>query len=309
MIIILADRGDSCAQGTYQCLLRRGSDALFLDEETFLDSVGLSWSLERPGHDGYLLVDGRRISLVEGLSGVLLRTGLSARVDHVASDKGDRDYVSEELQATVNALFKSLRCRVVNRPSLGRALHSVMADLHLRSAAASAGVRLPVSMMTSDREQALQFCAHHGYLIVAQSPSGTRRQRLLRGEEAARAYLDGQAVVLQEVPAGQWIEVFAIGDQAIGVESALGTSPETANQGHPGSEVALPPVVSLKICQFARRLNLELACVRVLVGNDSVHCFHVDPMPSLSWCEPDVRGRITTALAAILERGPDDRPS
>jgi hypothetical protein len=108
MVLIFGQPSDPCASLTYQYLRRPGTGVVFVDDSQLLTTAGLSWSPGRSPHDSFLTVHASRIPLAD-VSGVLARIQQPVPCPSDVPAE-DRQYITSELQATLQAFFNSLPC-------------------------------------------------------------------------------------------------------------------------------------------------------------------------------------------------------
>jgi hypothetical protein len=299
MVLIFGHADDRCASLTDQLLRQRGIDVICINVSDLLSTVALSWSLDRRLDQSFHLLNSRRFPLSE-LSGVLARSRPAVPTD--AATPQDQRYIAAELDAALQGLLYSLPCRVVNRPAVGLARRPLVQSLEQRRQVIEAGFRLPAMVMTSRHEDALRFYARCGRRVLLSTPTSHGPRRLLRGadgESELKALLAEHPVCLHEVPDGEWLQVFTIGERAFATAAPVDG---LAKRGDALSrDVELSPVVQAQCRRLAQAYELEFAQLDLVRSErDACYCLWISAWPQITGCGEALQHRIAGALADLL---------
>ena len=304
MIVIFGDQSDHCASHTYEYLRRRGTDVIFIETSHLFTTMGVNLSLARVPDDSFLTVYSHTIPLAT-ISGVLARMRGPITVDPEQTLL-DQRYIHDELSATLAGLLNSFDCRVINRPRPWMWHRSVCASAEKVRGITQCGFILPATQVTSSGEAASRFYDRCGRRAILGSPSGQIPWRLITGEEGGgylRAVLARHPIFVQEVPAGQWVQVFTVGDSVFGASGriALGTE---ENGRVPLQAAELTPALHERCYRLAQALHLDFSHIHLLqTEQGDEYCFDLSAFPVYDQCEGHLQERITSALGELLEKG------
>jgi hypothetical protein len=313
MVLVYGAPDDLCSCGVHEALQQRGIEVIRLRGPEELARMGLHWSLDEGWDRSYLAPGGERIPLAH-LSGVLLRAQPAPR-GSMESAGEDQQYIAAERRAAMVAFWNALPCRVVNRPvpgSLRRPLFGAAAAPSIRRC----GFRLPAMCLCSSAEEAIPFYRRCGQRALLSSPSGSGLWRMVQGKQGigeVEEALTRHPVTLQELPDGEGLRVFTVGDQAFGMRAPLGLGVGRGGEGSVRS-AELSPALRARCCQLARAFGLDFAEIQLLHGErGETYCLDLGIMPDYARCEEALQEQITAALVTLLlgqeERSADDPAS
>jgi glutathione synthase/RimK-type ligase-like ATP-grasp enzyme len=172
---------------------------------------------------------------------------------------------------------------------------------------ASAGFRIPETLVTNDPEAVLDFRARHGKLIF-KSVSAERSvvKRLTATDLRRLDRIRHCPVQFQEYVAGEDIRVHTVGGEvfATAIESS-GVDYRYASRlgGQPArlSATELPDEVAERCLELTAMLELEFAGIDLRRDRDGRFvCFEVNPSPAFSYYELHTGQPIAQAVASHL---------
>jgi len=301
MVVILGRRSDLCARLTDERLRRQGVETVFIEEDELLRTAGFTWSLDGPWEKSYFLAGSTRIPL-PAVTGILarVRDALIVPLEVVTQE---RQYVALELRAALVALLNCIECPVINRPSL-RSFRPLSTGAEIAEALLACGFTLPRSLMTSRVERASRFYEECGGAVLAASPCGLRPWSLVQGPgggERLAVLLAQHPVLLQELPAGQWVRVYSLGDRAWAAPVPIEPWSKSLEMG-PLHRTEIPILVPEQCGRLAERLGLEFAQMELVrTGAGEICCLGVSAWPNYEACDDELRASITAGLADWLE--------
>jgi hypothetical protein len=303
MVLVYGQPDDLCSCWVHESLQRRGAEVVRLQGPQDLATMGFNWSLDEGWERSFLVASGKSVPL-QHLSGVLLRAHPAVR-DDVESPGLDQEYIAAERRAAWVGLWNALPCRVVNRPVPGRLRRPLFAA-DAASLVSRCGFRLPAMRLTFDEAEAATFYRLCGREALLSSPSGQHLWQPVRGEEGAReiaAALVRHPIYLQELPDGERLQVFTVGERAFGTLAdgdLLGSGEERASL--PAAD--LPVRLQEQCCRLARSFQLDFAQLQLLRTQlGEFYCLDLSPTPDYTRCEPGLRQQITAALTTLLGGG------
>lgn len=303
MIVIFGHETDRCAYQVHQYLRQRGADVVFIEGSDLLTTMGVNWSLAGVNGDSFLTAKSHQIPLAS-ISGVLARMWQQTKADSDQTPK-NQQYIQYELHATMIGLLNALDCRVINRPFPGMACRPIFTGIERVRRIRQCGFKIPATLVTSSHEEASRFYDRCGRIAILGSLSGQFPWRLICGEEGRdlQAVLARHPIYLQEVPAGEWLQVFTVGERAFGasvhIDHIAGRNGKAALQA-----AELSPVLQERCGRLAQALRLDFAQLSILkTEQGEVYCFDVNGFPVYDPCEEPLQESIATALAELLEKG------
>jgi len=212
----------------------------------------------------------------------------------------------ERGQALVELLVEWMEgadCRVASRPS---AMHSNSSKPFQAQLIGSAGLEVPITLVTDDPERVRAFAAEHG-TVVYKSTSGVR-SIVRRLEGPALAHLDRVRALptqFQALVPGVDVRVHVVGAQVFATE-IVSDAVDYRYAGRDGltaqlRATTLPDDVAERCVRLAARLGLPLAGIDLRRTPDGRWvCFEVNPMPGYSFYEAHTGQPISRALVRHL---------
>jgi hypothetical protein len=302
MIVIFGNQGDICSWQTYEYLKQQGQDVVFIDMASdYLSTSGINWSFACSDKEGFITVNSQKIPL-KNITSVLARMVYSSYKEPQLSQK-DQDYISSESYATLIGLLNSLDCLVVNRPKPGMVRAPILVNREQIEVVKQCGLKLPNMLVTASPERALSFYNSHNQIAIIGSPSTPFFLDLIKGEEGVSklelVLNQQQPIYLQEIPQGQWLQVFVVDNRVFGssfwFNSQIGVN-------FPKTE--LSPELQEQCCKLAQVLELDFMQVRLVQTEQSeAYCYDINEFPSYIQCDKELQEGIKTALAELLEKG------
>jgi hypothetical protein len=314
MVLLYGPPDDFCSCRVYELLQDWGAEVIRWQGPQELTGMGLSWPVGDGVGRSYLALGGGTVLLTQ-LSGVLLRGQPPVSRSDLGSPGEDGHYIAAERRAALVGLWNALPCRVVNRPIPGGLRRPLLAA-GAASQMLRCGFRLPAMQLTSDADEAVAFYRRCGQRALLSSPSGRDLWRSVRGKQGAEeieAALARHPIVLQELPDGEWLQLFTVGDRAFGTLAPAELLGGGSDQG-PLRAVELSVWLQERCCRLARAFRLDFAQLQLLrTERGELYCLDLSALPDPSRCGPPLQQQITAALATLLlggdERSADDPAS
>lgn len=192
---------------------------------------------------------------------------------------------------------------VVNRP---RAMQANASKPFQLQAIGASGLKVPATLVTSDKEEALSFWQMHGRVIY-KSISGIRSiVRELDAQSAKRLSLIARLPVqFQELVSGVDVRVHVVGDECFSccIDSPVIDYRYAHLQGADADlrSIELPAEVSAQCISLAKAMELPLAGIDFRVTPDNEYfCLEVNPMPAYTFFANRADLPISEAIAKLL---------
>jgi glutathione synthase/RimK-type ligase-like ATP-grasp enzyme len=309
-VLVVAPAGDPHADAVRARLRARGVAHDDLDLARFPRSAAVVLAFGAAPGGTYLVRDGERGLDLGACESVFWRRPRPAAVDDDL--RGDaRRLAQQDCQAALAGLWHSLRTRWVNDP--------VRQDVASRkpfqlATAAGAGLRVPRTVVTNDRDAARAFLAtcrgERGIdavvkrlTVLGDAPSPTRR---VLPEHLER--LPTAPVILQEYVDGADLRVTLVGRRvfAMEIDARRSACPEDCrvdreNLARTARPVELPVTVLGGLAALRERLGLEYAAFDLRRTDGGEHVFlEVNPTGEWLWVEELVGAPITEAVTDLL---------
>jgi hypothetical protein len=199
-----------------------------------------------------------------------------------------------------------LDCPVLNRPLPGLESAALYPNGDKIRRVLACGFQLPAAMVTSSDESACQFYDRCGQHVLLRTSPWQLSWQLIEGaagSQALPAILAKQPVYMQDIPMGQWYQVFTVGNRAFGGVAPAGCYAQE------GSQLSLQPCVLAediqeRCCRLARAFHVDFAQLSLLQTPENAwYCFDVSTFPVYTQCETALQEAITRALADLLISG------
>lgn len=241
---------------------------------------------------GVLRIGARRIEVTD-ITGVYLRPGPQPRA------------ASNQAGAALLSVFQSHAARIVNRPSAGHSNHTKPFQL---AAIAAAGIAVPDTLLTSDRQRALAFLRQHRR-IVYKSISGIRSiVSAIEDDGAGEARLEGLGhgpVQLQRLIRGTDVRVHVVGDRwfSTAIDCEATDYRFAGSDGSPPSlrPCELPSWLAAKLVELTRAMGLLVSGIDLrCTARGEWYCFEVNPSPGFTYYEAHTGQPIARAIAELL---------
>jgi RimK-like ATP-grasp domain len=186
---------------------------------------------------------------------------------------------------------------IINRPSAEGTNHSKLFQARL---IAQSGFRTPESLITNDRDVALEFLATQGRVIYKSMSSVRSIVKELFGGELDG--LDLGPVLFQQLIVGRQVRVHVVADQCFACEI---DSEHIDYRYAPNSRrrCEIPPAVARRCVTLACALGLKLSGLDLIeTRSGDWYCLEVNTNPGFSYYETTGGGAIAQAVADVLLR-------
>jgi glutathione synthase/RimK-type ligase-like ATP-grasp enzyme len=194
---------------------------------------------------------------------------------------------------------------IINRPEAMAANNSKPFQLSLIS---KFGLRIPETLVTTDRESVRRFCERHSHVIY-KSVSGVRSiiSRLNLAKVNELADVSNCPTQFQEYVPGTDVRVHVIGERVIATEIACAADDyRFASRSGAGFEmkaIMLPDEVENSCRLMARNMNLLFTGIDLRHTPDGCwYCFEANPSPGFTFFEGITGQPIAAAVADLLMR-------
>ncbi|QUF03947.1 ATP-grasp ribosomal peptide maturase [Actinosynnema pretiosum subsp. pretiosum] len=232
----------------------------------------------------------------------------------------ERQWVTAEAQMGFGGLLTALPARWIDRPENRTRANQKPAQL---TAATTAGLNVPETLLTNDADQARDFCRAHArtgvvYKPLTGGPSSEAGKRVaLRTQIVTPDQItDGVARTVHlfqvRIPCAYAVRVTIVGHRLFAaridhpdVDDAPQAVDWRAAHDHlTYTPVEVPADVATRVLALAREFGLTYAAPDFVVDHDGHWWFHGDLNPNgqWAWIEP-LRPHITRALADELANG------
>ncbi len=312
MILVLTSTDDRTADRVVAELVRRGETVHRFDVADFPCRVTINAELQgQLGWRGWVKTDDGQIPLDQVRSIYYRRpTSFIFPDDVVGSDLA---FAAAEARRGFGGLFFSLVTRWVNHPGRVADAEFKPAQLHV---AASCGLTIPRTLLTSDPDQARMFCqtVEQGIvykpLSAANIVTGDELQLVFTSKVSAADFDDVELSLtmnlFQEwVPKQYDARVTVVGDRLFGV-AIHAASPDAyvdwrADYASLSYEpIDLPACVSNGISAYMKRFDLLYGAFDFAVTDDHWYFLECNANGQFGWLEAEVGLPITAAMADLL---------
>lgn len=206
--------------------------------------------------------------------------------------------------SVVLAIAAGTSATVVNRPSAGVSNGSKPFQLQL---IASAGFRVPETLVTTDPDAARSFLADHGR-VVYKSISGVRSivSALESGADDRLAGVATGPVQLQRWIGGRDVRVHVVGDRcfATAIDSPADDYRYGSREGIDPilTAIDIPGSLQERLVALTRRLGLLVSGIDLRVtASGEWFCFEVNPSPGFTFYEDATGQPIGDAIADLFQ--------
>jgi hypothetical protein len=301
MILLAGVAGEAPLRLAEEAARRAGVDALVLDERQASDWV-VDLSLGRDGWTGSVTTPDGTVVLDEV-------TGAYVRLLGASPDPHDPDRLASTRAAAsvglLSAWSQVTSARVANRPE---AMSSNASKPYQAALIVAEGFAVPEVLVTNAPAAVREFVRDHGRAVF-KSSSGVRSVvRELTPERSAT--LDRIRLLptqFQALVEGRNVRVHVVGEELFACEVVGGALDyRYAEAGAEPAQlrgVELPAEVGERCVRLSKALDLPLAGIDLLEGDDRWWCFEVNPSPAYSCYEEPTGLPIADALVRWLAGG------
>jgi glutathione synthase/RimK-type ligase-like ATP-grasp enzyme len=276
-IALLGDPEDLAAVYIGWLASKRHVEVVWLPEQ----SLGTEWSfsIDELGTEANLRLGERWQSFSE-LSGVFVRFNPNPPLPPGLTLTGEfRSAFLMERREGLHQLLEVLPCKVINRPSAGRA--NASKPYQMRTLA-QAGFCVPPWVVTNRDDALAAFEAEHSNVCIYKATSGLRsRVRRVDGEFRHRLSEGTTPTVVQQFIAGRDVRVHTVGDDAFATEVLTDAIDYRFEQGSKYRVTEIGFELAQLCCETAKREELMLAGFDFRVTEDDRwYCLEMNPVPS-----------------------------
>jgi glutathione synthase/RimK-type ligase-like ATP-grasp enzyme len=300
VVLVCGVRTEAPVKLVVQQLQQIGANCLVLNQQDLVDSVRVRWQLTSRGVAGSLRVGPHVVEIGE-IGGVYLRF---MSLDQMPRGKDDAEFTNST-RSIVNALldlFDVISARIVNGR---RAMLSNRSKPYQALAIRNAGFSVPNTLITNQPADARHFLAQHE-AVVFKSISSVR-SIVKTADQADVARLDRirrLPTQFQERIRGTNVRVHVVGEQVFATRIVTHAT-DYRYAVHEGLPAVLEPCKLAKpleeMCiRLARRLDLQLAGIDLIMAGSQVYCLEVNTSPAYSFYEGHTGQPISRALAELL---------
>ncbi len=310
-VMILSSYEDPHAHAVMEALRARNTHVELLELSEFPTRLALSMAFEDGTHRFTLKrTGGGRLDLFT-IGAVWWRRPQGFRLPDAISDPVHRRFAMSEAATAFSGLYQAMDALWVNDPVRDEAAHHKPWQLAL---AQQIGMKIPVTLMTNDPEEAREFWREHEgqviYKIFRALPEAWRETRRLGNDDAALA----DSVRVTPVIFQAWVEAVAeIRVTAIG-EELFAASADARGGEYPvdfrfngdlrWERHVLPAEVENALRELMRRLGLEYGAIDLRLTPEGEYVFlEINPAGQYLWIELATGMKISKALAARLAGG------
>lgn len=317
-VLVLTNSDDDTAQVVVTELKSRGHCVLQFDPASFPQEARITSQLDDEGRWQVLISDPSTTIPFEDISAVWLRRPGAFQFPPTLTPAEHR-FANLEAQMAIGGLLRTLDCLWVNHPD--KLISSQYKPLQLQLAA-EVGFQVPRSMITNDRDAALQFFSDcdrqiiykplsSGYLPASDDVSssyGIYTSVVEYDHLQSADSIGTTACLFQEyVPKATELRITVIGNEVFPVE--------IHSQHWPGSAVdwrkdysqlrygifQLPRDIRKMCLDLTRRLGLVFAAMDLVVTPKREFVFlEVNPSGQWAWLEPETGLPMIEAMADLL---------
>ena len=307
MILILSNPKDVHARHVASKLRQRGKDVTCIPRAVFGDGASLAFSpVMRRG--SILFPDGTRIA-TDDVSAVWYRRPGPVSCNPAVTDERDRSFTETEWGQALDGFFTTAFRRVVSPPLNQRAATKPV-QLCIAS---RLGLRVPRTLISSDREAAIAFVADHDGAVVHKAMSAPPHAfidtRVWDSEASHQAEeLSICPTILQEHIVGPAdVRVTRIGGQMFSacIHTGQGRSKIDSRLDHnvPYTPYELPNDVEALLFRLMDELGLVFGTIDLKLTASGEHVFlEINPQGQFLYVEILAGLPISDALADYLAR-------
>lgn len=280
----------------------RGSVVISPGEFGRTQTLSLSWV---NGRTRALVTDGPGSRTLGDVAAVWPRRFADVKLPPALLGNEDRSFAAREWSQAVDGLLASLDAPFMSSVAAQRAA----VKPRQLAAARTAGFRVPATLLTSNRQQALSFIEEQEQRVVLKSLSPHRTRpmytRLWRAEDAR--HLDklsvAPALFQEHVPGIFDVRVTVVGSRLFAARARLDADvlDIRLRPDEPYEQVDLPAPVQASIIRLMEDLGLVFGCVDLrMTPDDEYVFFEVNPQGQFLFVEVWTGQSITRAVADLL---------
>jgi hypothetical protein len=288
-ILILGRTEDPCCRLVHDQLLAAGWDAWLLPEDQLLPGLGFEWRPSVARQKGSIYYSGREIDFAD-IHGILSRAW-SVPVSAQDFETADGRYICAEWNALLMAWLHAMPCLVINRirPELWYKAQLNVADL--ASLLPRIPLKLPRSLVTTDIDDANEFCRSvRGPVRYSPLTQSSKYRIQTETDRQQLAALSGSLPLhLTKWVEGRAIDAFVVRSEVLFVDQDGQISDESSGP-IAGHCVEVADALGLAFC----KLSL------VAAADGDWYCFGVDRTPQLYQCTTETQIDIVRALVRVL---------
>jgi hypothetical protein len=296
VILILGRTEDPCCRLVYDQLLTSGRETWLLPEDQLLPGLGFDWKPSSKGQQGSISYNGRETEFAQ-VSGVLSRAW-GVPVSPEDFETSDGRYICAEWNALLMAWLSGMQCPVINRlrPELWYKSHLNVPDL--ASLVPGISLKLPRSLVTTDIDDAYDFCRSlRGPVRYSPLTRPSRYRIATAADRAQLSALSGSLpLYLTEWVEGRHVEAFVARSEVLFVDQ------------NGRIEDDAPRSIARHCTEITNTLGLTFSKLSLAAGTDrDWYCVGVDRTPQLYDCAEETRIVIAQALVRAIVRatGPE----
>jgi len=288
-ILILGRTEDPCCRLVHDQLLAAGWDAWLLPEDQLLPGLGFEWRPSVARQKGSIYYSGREIDFAD-IHGILSRAW-SVPVSAQDFETADGRYICAEWNALLMAWLHAMPCLVINRirPELWYKAQLNVADL--ASLLPRIPLKLPRSLVTTDIDDANEFCRSvRGPVRYSPLTQSSRYRIQTEADREKLAALSGSLPFhLTEWVEGRAVDAFVVCSEVLLVDQ----------DGRISDEASSP--IARHCVEIADALGLAFCKLSLVAAVDGDwYCLGVDRTPQLYQCTTEAQIDITRALVRAL---------
>ncbi len=318
MILILSGTDDYVAQAILSRLQLCGHPAQLLDFQFFPNRDRIAYALSSEGQvsSSYRL-DGMEITL-DNVTSLLWRRPANVAASQSLIDPAVRSYIETSSEEVLEGLFQDLDCFQV--PASRFVTKNAYAKIPQLTLAAKLGFNLPVTLITNDPDEFLEFYRQHKGQVITKTasvkaeswvgPMGTGYARMVRPRDVihfrdvhlcpliAQVYVKKALEVRVTVVGG---DVYAAGihSQATRRTSIDWRRYDRNNTPHDIHE--LPPEVAGLCLSLVRSMGLVYGAIDLILTPEGKYVFlEINPNGQYKWIEDLTGLPITDRIVRLL---------
>lgn len=289
VILILGRTEDPCCRLVHDQLLAAGRDSCLLPEDQLLPGLGFEWRPSFARQRGSIYYNGRKIDFTDILA--ILSRAWSVPVSPQDFETADGRYICAEWNALLMAWLHGMPCVVINRirPELWYKAHLNVPDL--ASLLPTIPLRLPRSIVTTDIDDANEFCRSLRAPVRYSPLTQSSRYRIQTETEREQlAALSGSLPLhLTEWVEGRAVDAFVVRSEVLFVDQNGQISDESSKS------------IARYCVEIADALGLAFCKLSVVAAPDGDwYCFGIDRTPQIYQCTGETQIEIAGALVRVL---------
>ena len=311
IVMIVSSPGDVHAQAVMEALSDSGVDIELLDLSEFPTRISLSMEFENSKHRFCLHRTGcAKLDLLT-ISAAWWRRPQPFRFPAALTETAHRRFALSEAATAFAGLYQSMDAFWVNDPRRDSAAQHKPWQLAL---AQQIGLEIPVTLMTSDPEEARDFWMRFEDCIIYKPflslPEAWRETRRLRAEEIplSQSVRTTPVIFQRYVDAIADVRATIVGDDIFAASTDVreGEYP-TDVRFNPDARFEfhlLPTDVQDALRSMMRRMGLEYGAVDLRLTPEGTYVFlEINPAGQFLWIEIATGQKIASSLAAHLVKG------